>query len=190
MEKEIISVIKNGGIVILPTDTIYGITCSALLPKSVEKIYRLRRRNLKKPCIILITGMQQLKLFNIKLAPQTQKLLKSLWPNPVSVVLPTSGDKLKYLHRGTNTLAFRMPKKPSLQKLLKQTGPLIAPSANCEGEVPSQTVTEAKKYFGTDVDLYVDGGNLPIQPSTVVKITGNSLEVLRKGSFKVPKPLP
>src|SRR5204863_149383 len=71
-------------------------------------------------------------------------------------------EKFEYLHRGTNTLALRLPKDESLQNLLKKTGPLIAPSANVEGLPPAKNITDAKKYFGDGVDLYIDGGEIEV----------------------------
>ena len=78
--------------------------------------------------------------------------------------------RFEYLHRGTAALAFRVPKSAWLRKLLQKTGPLIAPSANFEGEPPALSFRAAKKYFGKSVDFYVDAGRLISKPSTLIKI--------------------
>ena len=93
--------------------------------------------------------------------------------------------KFEYLHRGTKTLAFRIPKAAWLRKLLQETGPLIAPSANFEGEPPALTIRAAKKYFGENVDFYADAGRLVSKPSTLIKIERGKVTVLREGAVKI-----
>jgi L-threonylcarbamoyladenylate synthase len=178
-----VPVLKAGGVGILPTDTIYGIVGSAARPKTVQKIYKLRKRNPKKPMIILIGDIRDLKRFGVRLDTWTKSILKKLWPGKVSVVFPTK--KFRYLNRGTGTLAFRMPKPKWLNQLLRATGPLVAPSANFEGKDPARTVAEAKRYFGDKVQFYIDIGRLVSKPSTLVAIERGTLKVLRKGAVRL-----
>ena len=168
---DIVNILKNGGIGVIPTDTIYGIVGSALNPQTVEKIYTLRKRSKNKPFIILISSLDDLKKFDVTLTKEQENFLKKIWPNPVSVVLP----------RGKNSLAFRMPKNKNLLDLLKRTGPLVAPSANIEGQKPAQTLDEAKKYFGDQVDFYIDGGELIAKPSALIELASSGIKVLRPG---------
>ena len=177
--------LKNGKIGVMPTDTIYGIVGSALNPKTVEEIYRIRKRSLDKPMVILISSLDDLKKFGIKLTEAQIDFLQKHWPNPLSIVLPVHENKFKYLHRSTKSLAFRFPNDEKLVELIKQTGPLVAPSANFEGEKPSENINEAKKYFGSAVGFYVDAGEIKGEPSTLVELKGSSLKVLRQGKFKV-----
>lgn len=182
---DVIDILKTGGIVVMPTDTIYGIVGSTLSPQTVEEIYRLRKRTPDKPMIILISDLNDLNYFNMSLTDKMLKFLKKVWPNPVSVVLPIQGGEFKYLHRGTNSLAFRMPKNDNLLNLLKQVGPLIAPSANFEGEKPAETIDEANKYFGNSV-FYKDGGKIKSNPSTLIELNENGIfKVLRQGAFRI-----
>lgn len=180
-KKQIVRILKDGGIGVLPTDTMYGIVGSALNKKTVAKIYRLRKRNLKKPLIILIADFLDLQKLGIKPNALEQKVLKQIWPAPISVILPCSKKSLEYLHRGTKTLAIRMPKNKQLLKLLSETGPLVAPSANHEGQPPAKTIKEAKKYFGNKVDFYVDAGKKNITPSTIIKFNKDRIEIIRPG---------
>jgi L-threonylcarbamoyladenylate synthase len=168
--KSIISILKSHGIGVMPTDTIYGLVGSAFSRRAVERIYKLRKRNRKKPMIILISSIGDLKLFGIKLTPRLRKFLGNVWPGPVSVILPCRINKFHYLHRGTNSLALRLPKSVWLRNILKQTGPLVAPSANIEGKKPAYTIAEAKKYFGSRADFYLDRGRLYAFPSILIEI--------------------
>lgn len=181
---EVIDILKNGGIAIIPTDTIYGIVGSALNPQTVEKIYNLRKRAKDKPMIILISSIEDLKKFDIELTNSQKEFLQKHWPNPLSVVLSNKGNRFKYLHRSTYGLAFRMPKDERLLKLLKTVGPLVAPSANIEGEKAAESINEAKKYFGDQISFYLDGGIIQSAPSTLVEFKEDSIKILRQGSFK------
>lgn len=187
MNDKLIKLLQNGKIGVAPTDTIYGIVGSVLIPDTVEKIYKLRKRESGKPMIILISDLNDLNQFSIKLADKQKKFLKKFWPNPISVVLPCDDPNYKYLHRGTNSLAFRMPKDKWLLNLLKRVGPLVAPSANIEGEKVAESIADAKKYFGDEVDFYVDGGKIESVPSTLIQLNGDdSFHILRQGSYKIP----
>ena len=136
--------------------------------------------------IILIGSIGDLKLFGVRITPSVKKILKRIWPGPVSVVMPVGVHAsaiatYRYLHRGTKTLAFRLPKQSWLRSLLKKTGPLVAPSANFEGKQSARTVTEAKNYFSDKIQFYVDGGRRSSKPSTLVMIEKGVLRILRKG---------
>ena len=172
-------ILTKGGVGVLPTDTIYGIVGSALRPKTVERIYKLRKRNPKKPMIILVGLMGDLKRFGVNIDAKTKRILKRFWPGKVSIILPCLSKKFSYLHRGTKTLAFRLPAKKSLRALLRKTGPLVAPSANIEGKRPARTIAEAKRYFGNKVDFYVDAGQLADRPSKIIRIENGKVFTLR-----------
>jgi L-threonylcarbamoyladenylate synthase len=174
-----------GVVGVIPTDTIYGIVGSALNKKTVERIYKLRRRNPRKPTIVLIGSVADLKKFGVKVGVQEKKILNRIWPDKISVVLPCPSRKFAYLHRGTKTLAFRLPKPHWLRKLLAKTGPLVAPSANWEGKPPAKTIKEAQKYFGDQIDFYIDASRQASKPSTLVKIESGKLTVLRRGAAKI-----
>jgi L-threonylcarbamoyladenylate synthase len=179
--------LREGEVGVIPTDTIYGIVGSALKPETVERIYSLRQRELDKPMIILIAGMDDLERFKIRVAGKTAELLEKIWPGPVSVVLPAPDEGLKYLHRGKNSLALRMPSKPELRELLRQSGPLVAPSANLAGQEAASGPTEAYRYFGDQV-FYVDGGELKNPPSALVDAHEYPPRILRPAAgFKIPE---
>lgn len=180
--KKLIEEIKSGVVGVIPTDTIYGIVGSALNPEVIEKIYKLRQRDANKPMIILISTINQLKQFDIDF---DEKILEKIWPNPVSIIFKVTNPKFKYLHRGTNSLAFRLPKSDWLNKLIDQTGPLVAPSANLAGRKPASNIDEAKNYFKDKVDFYIDSGEIISQPSTLVEIINRKIKVLRQGGYKL-----
>lgn len=181
---KLIELLKNGGIAIIPTDTIYGIVGSALNPQTVEEIYNLRKRALNKPMIILISSLDDLKKIDVKLTDSQREFLQKHWPNPLSVVLPCPSERFRYLHRGTKSLAFRMPKDGKFLGLLQKTGPLVAPSANFEGEKYAETINEARESFGDKVDFYLDMGRIKGEPSTLIRLEPDGKwNIIRQGKF-------
>lgn len=189
MRSEIVKILKEGGVGVLATDTLYGVVGSALNRKTAERIYEVRKRNPKKPCIILISSLRDPSKFGAKIDSQTKNILKKLWPGKVSVVLPCTQKRFAYLHRGTNSLAFRMPRAKKLREILRETGPLMAPSANPEGLAPASTIKEAWNYFGGNVDFYEGSGSRRGAASTLVAIRNGEVEVLREGAVDIPSRL-
>lgn len=172
MNQQIINIIaeriKQGEIGVIPTDTIYGIVCSAFNKNSVEKLYKIRKRNKDKPMIILIGSVNDLKLFNI------DAIVKN-WPEKTSIVFDCND--FEYLHRGKKSLAFRLPHNKDLIDILKISGPIVAPSANTEGAKPAENIKEAKSYFRDKIDFYLDVGTIKSKPS---KIIYSNNEIIRE----------
>ena len=130
---DVVALLKHDGVGVFPTDTLYGLVGRASSTRAVSRIYDIKGRDEHKPFIILISSLTDLKNFKITLTPVQKKFLQKNWPNQLSVILPCPQKQFEYLHRGTKSLAFRYPKDVFLQKLLKKTGPQVAPSANPQG---------------------------------------------------------
>jgi L-threonylcarbamoyladenylate synthase len=176
----ITDILSIGGVGVIITDTIYGVAGSAMKSETVKRIYGLRKRDLKKPFVILIHSESELKRFGVKLDKYSRAFLSEAWPGPISVILPVSAKKYEYLHRGKRSLAFRVPDDAGLRSLLRSTGPLVAPSANPEGKQPARTLKEAQKYFGPKVEFYMDAGRVVGKASTLIDLTGSEPVILRK----------
>jgi L-threonylcarbamoyladenylate synthase len=186
MPEDIAGILKNNGIGILPTDTLYGLVGSVYSQVAVERIYEIKKRDENKSPIILIFSVEELKDFGVELTETAKKFTEKYWPGKVSIIFNFHNEKLSYVDKNNSgTLAFRLPDKKDLIELLRQTGPLIAPSANVQGMTPAKNIAEAKKYFGNTIDFYSDGGELISEPSTLVKINKDSIEVLREGAVKI-----
>ena len=176
LTKEVAKLIDINKFGVIPTDTIYGVVGSAISPRVVEEIYTIKNRDRKKPMIVLVSSIKDLeKYFEIE-APEG---LDKLWPGRVSVILKCK--KFPHIHRGKETIAFRVPDNEELRIFISKTGPLVAPSANPEDRPPALTIGKAKTYFGNKVDFYVNKGKLNAKASTLVKYRNGDLEVLRQG---------
>ena len=180
-DNNLIKLLKNGGVAIMPTDTIYGMTGKAHSETVVNRVYSIRKRDPNKPFIILIGDVDEIKKFSINISEEERNVLNKYWPGPVSIILDCPSDFLEYLHRGTKTLAFRVPKPQALRDLLLGTGPLIAPSANTEKFPASENIKDAQRYFGDLVDLYMDGGSVTSKASKIIKFHKNgSVSIIMK----------
>ena len=168
----VVETLFGGALVVLRTDTLYGILTLADNPAAVARLQKVRHREPGKAFIILIAaptaayGDDRAKIAAAyKAVSQT---------GPTSIIIEQSAAPAHLLHRD-GSLAYRVPEAAVLRELLEQTGPLVAPSANLAGEIPARSVSEAKAYFGDDVALYVDDGVTPEgqKPSSVIKVDAN-----------------
>ncbi|MFZ2187689.1 MAG: L-threonylcarbamoyladenylate synthase [Candidatus Moraniibacteriota bacterium] len=182
---DVISSLQSGNLAVIPTDTLYGIVCQARRAEAVERLYHVRGRDEGKPCILLLADMSGLQEFGITLCEADKRALEKVWPGKVSVIFDCPEEKWAYLHRGTKTIAFRVPLDAELRSLLRSTGPLLAPSVNLQGKAPAHIIQEAKNSFGDRVTVYVDGGYRGGLPSTVARLHDGVWETLREGAVEL-----
>ncbi|HEX5797650.1 MAG TPA: L-threonylcarbamoyladenylate synthase [Candidatus Saccharimonadales bacterium] len=174
-----IAIIKDGGLAVIPTDTVYGVVCRAADKRAVTRLYALKSRQ-KKPGTITSASIEQLVGLGIKRRYLTA--VSQFWPGAISVEIPHD---LDYLNQGTGRQAFRVVKDAKLAEILQKTGPLLTSSANLPGRPTATDITEAKKYFAGKVDCYFDAGKLSGTPSTLVRVVDDAVEVLREGTVKI-----
>lgn len=169
--------VRQGKIGVMPTDTVYGVVALALNQAAVERLYKLKSREVK-PGTVIVSSVQGLEALGI--TDIDSKILQKYWPGAVSIVMPSTAE---YLHQGKGSIAVRLPAHEGINNLLKDTGPLLTSSANTPGDPPATTITEAMNYFGESVDFYVDGGYVSNKKSsTIIRLNG---EVLREGAVKI-----
>lgn len=186
MNPENIEFLKNGGVGVIPTDTVYGLACSALNKEGLLRIYDLKGRDENKPPIVLISHFIDLDLFGIKVTDFEKKYLNKYWPGKVSFIFNISND-LSFLDKGKG-LAVRYPKEKKILTYLEKTGPLATSSANIQGFPPAINIKEAENYFDNKVDFYEDGGTLNALSSTLVDLRDHQIKILRQGEVKI-KPM-
>lgn len=178
-----VELIKAGEVGLLPTDTLYGIVCSATNKKAIGRIFSDIKPRDNKNGTLIAANIEQLVELGLKRRYLTA--VEQFWPGPISVVIPT-GDNLAELHAGRNSLAVRIPDDNSLLRLLEQTGPLLTTSANLTRQPEVHSLEAAKKVFGDKLDFYVDGGDYSNrQASTIIRINDDAIEVLREGAVKI-----
>lgn len=179
-DKELVNILKTGGIAVIPTDTVYGVCCVAADKNTVEKLYRLKNRE-SKPGTVIASSIDQLVELGIK--RRYLKAVEQYWPGAISIEIPHG---VEYLSQSTGRQAFRIVKEPGLVKLLEATGPLLTSSCNQPAKRPAGNLNEAIGYFGENIDAYVDGGDLSHRkPSTLIRVVDDAVEIIREGSVKI-----
>lgn len=181
LDDKVVKLLLNGGAGLLPSDTIYGLSCRALDEAAVEKLHKLKGRDSDKPFIVLISDIKMLDLLSI--SPKQARLVDKYWPGSLSAILPSLAPG--YLTRGTQSLAVRLPDYPELSKLINEVGPLVSTSANLQGQEPVKNMAAARALFGDKLDFYVDAGELNNPPSTLAVVADGKLRVVRRGAVKI-----
>lgn len=182
-DTKVVEMFINGAVGLIPTDTIYGLSALALDHQAVKRIYELKGRSADKPFIVLIADIDQAQAFGV--TPAQLKLARKLWPAPVSVICEVGKPAPKFLHKGTKTLAFRVPDNKELRQLLSAVGPIVSTSANRQGKKSVRGVQEAMAIFGNKLDFYVDKGELSDKSSTIVKIEAGKFKLIRQGDYQI-----
>ena len=179
----IVDVLNKGGVVVLRTDTIYGIVTRADNSENVDRVFALKQRDADKSCIVLIADEAQMW---DEVSRQAYNSAKELLDDtyPTSVIVPVGAQTptwLKHHDEVQDDVAFRIPSTQEwLIDVLKLTGPIIAPSANIQSQPPAANIQEAYDYFGDSVDLYVDGGTVnSAEPSHLYRVRDGHAERLR-----------
>jgi L-threonylcarbamoyladenylate synthase len=174
--------LRAGKAIVYPTDTVYGLGCSALDKKAINKIYRIKNREKRKPLLILISGYPMLKKFFFVDKKQTAYLRK-IWPGKISVILNKKKGLPDELSAGLSGLAVRLPKSRFLTKMIQEAGaPIVSTSLNLSGQKPLERLSCLDEYFKkTKPDLLIDAGIKKGKPSTLIDLSDiENIKVLRK----------
>jgi L-threonylcarbamoyladenylate synthase len=182
-------IIKSGGVIVYPTDTVYGLGCDPFNTDAVLKLLRIKRRKETKGLLLLINSWPQLRQVT-KPSTAQLKTLKHYWPGPLTVVLPKSRIVSSVIASGRRTVAVRWPKHYFASKCLNMlTCPLVSTSANISKQPSSHSAREVIKQFQNRryrPDLVIDAGRLPDNPpSTIIQFTGRKIKVVRQGSLYI-----
>lgn len=180
-------VLREGGLVAFPTDTVYGLGAHAFLPEAVEKIFVVKGRATEKALPILLGDKQDLLLVAERFPPTLEKLAEKFWPGGLTIVLQKSPNVPDVVTGGGQTIAVRIPNHPVALALIIAIGaPLATTSANRSGRVSPKTAEEVRSELEGLIDVILDGGQVPGGvESTVLDLTRDVPLVLRKGAVPV-----
>jgi len=181
-----VTMVQAGGLVVLPTDTVYGLGADAFSPQAVQALLGAKGRGRTMPPPVLVGSVRAASALAESLGAYGQDLIDEFWPGPLTLIFRASST-LKWDLGDTNgTVAVRMPLHPVALELLRRTGPLAVSSANKTGAPAATTVAEAEEQLGEDVGVYLDGGPCAEGvPSTIVDLTGDMPRVLRAGAATI-----
>ena len=177
--------IKQGKIVVFPTETVYGIGTNGLDEKAVKKLYEVKKRPLNKPISLLVSNMEMVKTIAQDITEVEYKIMGKFFPGPLTIILKKKDIVPDIVTAGQDTVGVRMPSGEIARKLVELSGvPIATPSANISGQPSGTNLSEIKEHFKENVDFYIDGGNSELGiSSTIVQVIDGKIEILRQGSI-------
>lgn len=185
MLKQAAELIKQGKIVVFPTETVYGIGTNGLDENAVKKLYEVKQRPLNKPISLLVSNMEMVNLIAKDITEVEYKIMEKFFPGPLTIILKKKEIVPDILTAGQDTVGVRMPRGEIARKLVECANvPIAAPSANISGEPSGTNLQEIKKHFEGKVDYFIDGGNSELGlASTIVQVVEGKPQILRQGSI-------
>lgn len=179
-------VIKNGGIIIYPTDTIYGLGCDAVNRNAVDRIFEIKHRNPKNPALVLVHNISMLRELIEDISPKTKILMKRFWPGPLTMLFKARKGIHPLLVSNNGKIGIRIPKNNYCLKLMKICRtPIVSTSANISGEKQPTEISDLIKMFSQKVDLIIDAGdNTSLLPSTVIDASEDKPILIREGAVR------
>lgn len=179
-----VEAVKGGRLVVLPTDTLYGLGCDAFDNDAVANLLATKRRGPDMPVPVLVGSWDTIQGLVREYSPQAKALVEAFWPGGLSIVVPQAPSLPWNLGDTRGTVMLRMPLHPVAIELLQQTGPMAVSSANISGQQPPTTAVHAKQQLGSAVSVYLDGGVTTIgEPSSIVDLSGPVPHILREGAI-------
>jgi len=177
--------IKQGKIVVFPTETVYGIGTNGLNEQAVKKLYEVKQRPLNKPISLLVSNMEMVNEIAKDITKIEYKIMEKFFPGPLTIILKKKDIVPDIVTAGQDTVGIRMPSGEIARKLVEMAGlPIAAPSANITGEPSGTNLQEIKKHFEGKADYFIDDGDSELGvSSTIVKVVDGKLQILRQGSI-------
>ena len=177
--------IKQGKIVVFPTETVYGIGTNGLDEQAVKRLYEVKQRPLNKPISLLVSNMEMVKAIAKDITEVEYKIMEKFFPGPLTIILKKKDIVPDIVTASQETVGVRMPSGEIARKLIEKAGvPLATPSANITGQPSGTDLQEIEKNFKEKVDFYIDGGECEIGlASTIVQVVEGRIQILRQGSI-------
>lgn len=184
MENDIINTLKDGKLVIMPTDTIYGIIGDATNEDVINKVYEVKERPHDKPLLILVSNFSMLHELVTEIPKETEKIIKKFWPGPLTILFKKSSKVSDTLTANSSLVAIRMPNDKRLLNIMNHLNrPLISTSANISSHNAITNPNQLEEKMKEKIDLIVDEGTVNNEASTLITIVNGKIEILREGSL-------
>lgn len=180
--------IVNEKIVILPTETVYGICASAYSDNAINKIYEIKKRNMSKSLIVLISNLDMLYEIVEDVNEMEKNLIDKYWPGPLTIIFhKNKNSKLSKYVSNSSTIAVRLTSNKLISNIIEKSGvPIVAPSANISGDVTGTKISKIIDNFNGKVDYIMDNGDiLDDTTSTIVQVIDNKINIIREGKIKI-----
>ncbi|AEG81422.1 threonylcarbamoyl-AMP synthase [Corynebacterium ulcerans] len=180
--------VKDGRLVVMPTDTLYGIGCDAFDNNAVAKLLATKHRGPDMPVPVLVGSWDTARGLVHSYSEQMRTLIEAFWPGALSIVVAQAPSLQWNLGDTRGTVMLRMPLHPVAIELLRETGPMAVSSANISGQKPPTTALAAQEQLGDAVSAYLDGGATPVgTASTIIDLSGPTPRILREGAISAER---
>lgn len=185
MLEQAAELIKQGKIVVFPTETVYGIGTNGLDENAVRRLFEVKQRPLNKAISLLVSNMEMVDLIAKDISAKEYKIMEKFFPGPLTIILKKKDIVPNIVTSGQDTVGVRMPGGEIARKLVEIVGvPIAAPSANITGEPSGTNLQEIKKHFEGKADYFIDGGESELGvSSTIVQVIDGEIKILRQGSI-------
>ena len=182
---EAAAILRGGGLVAVPTETVYGLACSGLDAEAVERVYEVKGRPAVKPLSLMVPGKEAMELYCEDVPEAAYRLAERFWPGPLTIVLKAKPEIPAIVRAGGETVGLRCPDHPLTLALLREAGvPFAAPSANPSGAPSPRTAREVEAYFDGKIEAVLDGGACTLgTESTLISLAQKPYRVLRQGAL-------
>ncbi|MGQ7379359.1 L-threonylcarbamoyladenylate synthase [Streptococcus suis] len=177
------TILENGGAVILPTETVYGLFAQALNEDAVNRVYQLKQRPRDKAMNLNVSNLNDIYFFSQNTPFFLEKLYNRFMPGPLTIILKANEKVPFWVNSGLDTVGFRLPKHEKTLRLISETGPLIGPSANVSGQESGKEFTKLLSQFSEKLEGIADDEALTGIDSTILDLSGLKARILRQGSI-------
>lgn len=177
------TILENGGAVVLPTETVYGLFAQALNEDAVNRVYQLKQRPRDKAMNLNVSNLNDIYFFSQNPPYFLEKLYNRFMPGPLTIILKANKNVPFWVNSGLDTVGFRLPNHEKTLRLIAETGPLIGPSANVSGQESGTEFTKLLSQFSEKLEGIADDEALTGIDSTILDLSGDKAKILRQGSI-------
>lgn len=177
------TILENGGAVILPTETVYGLFAQALNEDAVNRVYQLKQRPRDKAMNLNVSNLNDIYFFSQNTPFFLEKLYNRFMPGPLTIILKANKNVPFWVNSGLDTVGFRLPNHEQTLRLISETGPLIGPSANISGNESGKKLSDIQAQFSVDLPGIEDDQALTGIDSTILDLSGQKARILRQGAI-------
>lgn len=181
-EERIIFELKNGNLVIMPTDTVYGIIADATKEETIKKVFNAKERSFNKPLLVLVSDKNMLENLVSEISPKAEEIISKYWPGPLTILFPKKDEVSDILTASSPYIAIRMPNDKRLLNIIRKVNkPLISTSANITSKETITEVSQIEEKMKEKISYILDGGVVKNEASTIIKIENDKIEIVRAG---------
>ncbi|MHC3663026.1 L-threonylcarbamoyladenylate synthase [Streptococcus suis] len=177
------TILENGGAVVLPTETVYGLFAQALNEEAVNRVYQLKQRPRDKAMNLNVSNLNDIYFFSQNTPFFLEKLYNRFMPGPLTIILKANDNVPFWVNSGLDTVGFRLPNHEQTLRLISETGPLIGPSANISGNESGKKFSDIQAQFSVDLPGIEDDQALTGIDSTILDLSGQKARILRQGAI-------